>query len=358
MYYASIFSPLFTLIGFVYKHFVFEPIYNLLTFIYAVLPGHNFGLALMIFTLIAKMALWPMVKKQLHQAKAMRALQPELKKLKKNSTGDKQEDARLMMELYKERNISPVASIKTLFIQLPILLALNSGVSLIVKDKINIVDKSYPIVQQLPQLKAIKDGSATFDNTLLGVVDLTRAPHNGTAIDYWPAFVLVVLSAAIQYLLVKQTMPTPKNGRKLRDIMKEAASSGQQAEQEEVTAAVNGFSSKLIPLMLFVFGLRIASALSFYWFFGGLITYLQQRKVLAIDSEELMDISDKVSIVSEKSTSEKSSKSQKLSPTNKKSLVSTKNSETSEKATMVKRGESGTKVTIRTPGSSSNTKRR
>ncbi len=62
---------------------IVQPIFNLLVFIYAILPGHNFGLALIIFTIIIRLLMWPLVKKQLHQARAMRELQPEIKKIKR-----------------------------------------------------------------------------------------------------------------------------------------------------------------------------------------------------------------------------------------------------------------------------------
>ena len=63
--------------------FIVQPIFNLLVFIYALIPGHNFGLAIILFTVVVRLLMWPLVKKQLHQAKAMRKLQPELKKIKR-----------------------------------------------------------------------------------------------------------------------------------------------------------------------------------------------------------------------------------------------------------------------------------
>ncbi len=60
---------------------IVQPIFNLLVLVYAVLPGHNFGLSLIIFTIIIRLLLWPLVKKQLHHAKAMRTLPPDIKKV-------------------------------------------------------------------------------------------------------------------------------------------------------------------------------------------------------------------------------------------------------------------------------------
>ena len=70
-----------------FTNLVVQPIFNLLVFIYALLPGHNFGFAIIIFTIVVRLLMWPLVKKQLHHAKAMRELQPELKRIKKESKG-------------------------------------------------------------------------------------------------------------------------------------------------------------------------------------------------------------------------------------------------------------------------------
>src|SRR5579864_7428139 len=112
--------------------FIEQPIFNLLVLIYAIIPGHNFGLAIIIFTIIIRLLMWPLVKKQLHQAKAMRELQPEIKKIKQATKGNKQKESMMMMELYRERGVSPFGSIGTLIIQFVILIGLYSGLRRVV----------------------------------------------------------------------------------------------------------------------------------------------------------------------------------------------------------------------------------
>jgi YidC/Oxa1 family membrane protein insertase len=63
-----------------FETLIVQPIFNLLVLIYAIIPGHNFGLAIIIFTVLVRLMMWPLVKKQLNHAKALRELQPELKK--------------------------------------------------------------------------------------------------------------------------------------------------------------------------------------------------------------------------------------------------------------------------------------
>ena len=91
--------------------FVVHPIFNLLDVLYALLPGHNFGLALIIFTIIIRLLMWPLLKKQLHQSKAMRLLQPDIKRIKAATKGDRRQESLMLMELYKEKGITDTSKI-------------------------------------------------------------------------------------------------------------------------------------------------------------------------------------------------------------------------------------------------------
>jgi YidC/Oxa1 family membrane protein insertase len=264
---------------------IVQPIFNLLVLIYAILPGHNFGLAIIIFTIIVRLLLWPLVKKQLHQAKAMRKLQPELKRLKKEAKGDKQRESAMLMELYKERGINPFGSIGVLILQLPILIGLYSGLRRVVDNPHALVTFAYPALQHLSWMKELAHNNHLFDRTLFGIVDLTRAALGPKGV-YWPAMAIVLASALTQYYQSKQLMPTDGNSRKLRDILK-SASDGKQADQSEVNAAIGRSTRYLIPGMIFLFTVNIASALSLYWFVGGLVAFIQQSIVLRDDEVEM-----------------------------------------------------------------------
>jgi YidC/Oxa1 family membrane protein insertase len=273
-----------------FQTLIVKPIFNLLTLIYALLPGHNFGLAIIIFTIIVRLLMWPLVKKQLHQAKAMRKLQPELKRIKAAAKGDKQKESAMLMELYKERGVNPFGSIGSLVIQFIILIGLYSGLRRVVDDPQAIVTYSYGWVQNLDWVKALAGDINKFDASLLGVVDLKRAAiQNGTT--YWPALLIVFGSAMSQYYTSKQLMPSDKDGRSLRTILKEA-SGGTKTEQSEVNAAVGRSTRYLIPFMIFFITIGLPAALSLYWLVSGVTAYLQQAKVLNQDEEELEALAD------------------------------------------------------------------
>lgn len=265
--------------------FIVQPIFNILVAIYALLPGHNFGLAIIIFTIVIRILMWPLVKKQLHNAKVMRQLQPELKRIKKESKGDRQKESMLVMDLYKERGVSPFGSIGILLLQLPILIGLYAGLQKIMTDPNEIINFAYPFLRELSWMKELASDISKLDETLFGLVDLTKpALSNGNI--YWPAMFIVLASAFTQYYQSKQLMPSDANSRKLREILKDA-SKGNEADQAEVNAAVGRTTKYFIPIMIFFFTVNIASALSLYWLVSGLVAMLQQARVLKDDEVEM-----------------------------------------------------------------------
>lgn len=271
--------------------FIAQPIFNLLVLIYALLPRHNFGLAIIVFTVIVRLLLWPLLKKQLHQTKMMRKLQPEIKRIKQQTKGDKQKEAAMTMALYKERGVSPFGSIGIVIVQLPILIALYSGLSRVVSNPHEIVSFAYPALQQLPWMQHLAQDPHAFDGTLFGVINLTDSALSAKGV-YWPALLLVVASAVIQYLQSKQLLVTDKNARGLRAIFRDAGK-GKQADQAEVSAAIGSTTPYFIPVMVLMFTIRLASALSLYWLVGGLVAYIQQSIILREDVDEMESMVDK-----------------------------------------------------------------
>ncbi len=268
-----------------------QPLFNLLTLIYAIIPGHNFGLAIILFTILIRLLMWPLVKKQLHHAKAMRQLQPELKRIKQETKGDRQKESMMVMQLYKERQINPFSSIGLVLLQIPIFIGLYSGLRRIVVDPHTLITFSYPFIQNLSWMKELAADITKFDSTLFGVVDLAR-PALKNGVVYWPAMFIVIGSAFAQYLQSKQLLPTGGESRKLRNILKDA-SGGKQADQSEINAAVGRSTRFLLPAFIFLVTVNIASALSLYWLTSGVVAFIQQSRVLKQDETELVAAADK-----------------------------------------------------------------
>ena len=236
---------------------IVQPIFNLLVLIYAVLPGHNFGLSIIIFTIIIRLLLWPLVKKQLHQAKLMRKIQPELKRIAKETKGNRQKQSQMQMELYKEREINPFASFLPLLIQLPIFLSLFIVLKAIVKPG-EIAHIVYPFVSHLAPIAEIIKNNAAFHPTLFGAINLTQASP-----------LLAALAALAQFVQTKQITPKHTPG---------------DAQAQMMMGMVYVF-----PAITFFIGLSLPSALPLYWFTASAIAVLQQYLVLKRDVRELED---------------------------------------------------------------------
>lgn len=288
---------MFSFIAQVFNVLIAQPIFNLLIIIVAILPGHNLGMAIIIFTILVRLALYPLLKKQLHHAIAMRKLQPEMKKIKKAAAGDKQQESKLMMELYKEREINPFASIGIILAQLPILIALYQGLTKLINDPQAIFTISYSWVQNLPYIQRLASNIGQFDETLLGFVDLTKPALNGGSV-YWPAMIIVLASVVVQYFQSKQLIMTGGPSRSLRAIFKDSAT-GKEVDQTEVQAATARFTLFFIPFIIFFVSATLASALALYWLVGGLVAWYQQTRILKQDADEMIAIVDKEPAVAE-----------------------------------------------------------
>ncbi|HSX17889.1 MAG TPA: YidC/Oxa1 family membrane protein insertase [Candidatus Saccharimonadales bacterium] len=261
---------------------IVQPIFNLLVLIYALIPGHNFGLAVILFTILVRLLMWPLVKKQLHHAKAIRTLQPEIKRIKKEAAGDKRKEQMLTMELYKEREINPLSSLGILVVQFIILIGLYSGLNKIIKDPNQIISFSYPILHHLGWLQTLSHDIHRFDDSLFGFINLTRTAVNPL---YWPAMVLVLGSAAAQFVQGRQLLPKSQDSRTLRQILRESGQ-GKSADQQEVNAAVGRSTMYILPLFVFLVSVRFAAALPLYWLTGSVVAILQQSRILKEDVQE------------------------------------------------------------------------
>lgn len=269
-----------------FQTLIVQPLFNLLVLIYAIFPGHNFGMAIILFTIVIRLLLQPLVKKQLRNAKVMRQIQPELKRIKEETKGDRQRESAMVMELYKERGVNPFSSIGILLVQLPILIGLYAGLSKVIADPYNIISFAYAPLQNLSWMKELAADISKFDMTLFGFIDLKKAAISDGNGVYWPAMFLVLGSAVTQYYQSKQLMPNDKDGRKLRHILRDAGN-GQAADSAEVNAAIGRSTKYFIPVLIIFFTVNIASALSLYWLVSGLVAILQQGRILKDDEEEI-----------------------------------------------------------------------
>ncbi|MEK7151610.1 MAG: YidC/Oxa1 family membrane protein insertase [Patescibacteria group bacterium] len=119
---------------FLYHELLFRPLFNLLIFLYSNIPGADFGVAIIVLTLIVRIVFFPLSIKALVSQRELNKLQPKIKELQEKHKGDKQALGQATMQLYKEHKINPLSGCLPILIQLPVLIALysalNSGLKL------------------------------------------------------------------------------------------------------------------------------------------------------------------------------------------------------------------------------------
>jgi YidC/Oxa1 family membrane protein insertase len=231
-----------------------QPLFNLLAAIYALVG--DFGLAIIILTIIIRGALWPLVSRQLHSQRAIQELQPELKRIKTEAKGDRQLEAQRTMELYKEREISPFASILPLLIQLPIFIALFIVLKDIVKAG-QIAHLAYGPIKDLPAIaQIVKHSSQAFHPKLFNLILLTT-----------PSVILAALAGLAQFVQTKQIMP-------------------KHQQPGDTQAQMMSSMTYVFPALTFFIGLSLPAALPLYWTTASLMAILQQYIVLKQDVRE------------------------------------------------------------------------
>jgi YidC/Oxa1 family membrane protein insertase len=269
---------------------IVQPIFNLLIGLYSIIPGGDFGVSLIIFTVLVRFAMYPLLKRQLHQTKMMRKLQPELARIKKKAKGNKQLEGMQMLELYKKHGISPFRSIGLLLIQLPIFIALYYVIQIFTLHRDQIGKFTYDFMESITPIKQLIEYPDQFNEKLFGIVDLTKGAISQGHVDVI-LILLAVAAAGTQYIMSKQTMPQTEGKKRLRDIMSEAAE-GKQADQSEMNAVIMGKMVKILPIFMFFVMISVPGALALYYAVSNLVAVAQQSYLLKQDEEEMEDIAD------------------------------------------------------------------
>lgn len=114
-------------IGDIWNLIAMEPMINTLIVLTRYL-FNNFGLAIIVVTVIVNAAMLPLTLKQVRSSKAMQALQPKLAELQKKYAKDKQRLAQEQMKMYKESGVSPAGCILPLLVQMPVWIALYQAI--------------------------------------------------------------------------------------------------------------------------------------------------------------------------------------------------------------------------------------
>ena len=103
-------------------HFLTKPFFWLLSTIYKIVG--NFGVAIILLTLLVKTAMFPLAYKSYVSMGRMKKLQPQTEKIREKHKEDPQAMQRAMMDLYKKEKVNPAAGCLPILLQIPVFFAL------------------------------------------------------------------------------------------------------------------------------------------------------------------------------------------------------------------------------------------
>lgn len=209
---------------------IFEPMLNFLLFVYSLL-GRNFGLSIIVFTVLVRALTLPINLKQMRSAKASQEMQPLLQELQKKYKDNREKLAEEQMKLYREHGINPLGCLVPTLIQFPIWIGLyQSIINALPDNPLQLLNLARRIYLQFPILSNLIPLNSRFL-----WLDLGRAD---------PYYVLPFLTVATMWVQQKM-MASPSS-----DPQQQAMSQSMEL---------------MMPLMFGFITLQAASGLGLYF---------------------------------------------------------------------------------------------
>lgn len=225
----------------IFDVFLYRPLFNSLILIYNYLPGHDFGLAIILLIIIIKCILYPVSAKAFHSQRAIQKLQPKLQEIQKKYKDDKEKQNKEILDLYLKEKINPFSGLLLVLIQLPILIAL------------------YKVFwkglqpEELVNLYSFIINPIHINPTFLSIVDLSK-----------PSILFAILAGIFQFWQTKMLMPPAQH----------------QSKEIDVNSIMQKQMIYFFPIITVVILFKLPSALGLYWTISGILSILQQYNML------------------------------------------------------------------------------
>lgn len=263
-------------IGTIWDTVLYLPIFNALVGLYNIIPGQDFGIAIIIMTIIVKTVLLPLTKKQLIAQKRMQELQPEIKKIQDKYKTNKQEQSKALMEFYQKNKINPLSSCLPLIVQFLLLIALYTAFRHGLTD--GAVEGLYSFV----------NNPGTIDHTSLGFLDISREAISTSNLSlteiYWPTAILALIAGGLQFVQTRMLQPAKPSKQ---GIQKDVKKGDQAGIGQSFQSAMNTQMIYFFPLITIFIGITFPSGLSLYWITSTLFQVIQQRFIFKKLKEDM-----------------------------------------------------------------------
>lgn len=258
--------------------------------LYAVIP--NYGLAIILLTLLVRIVLLPLTIKQTRSMREMQMIQPEVKKLQQKYKGNRQKMNEEMMALYKEHGINPLGGCLPLLLQMPVFIALFNVL------RAPLAYMGYELQNGAWQLRDgltgimervsgsdLAQGLVTVPDTVNSFLGVLRLDCTATgAFPFGDGFDPPGVASAcpqgwleaIPYLLLIAVMGfSTMYSQKQMQATRTQTANDPAAQQQQLLM-------KIMPLMFVVFGFGFPAGLTLYWTTSNLWTIVQQWMMLRL----------------------------------------------------------------------------
>lgn len=232
---------------------------------YDTIAFHNYGLAIIVFTILVKLLLLPFAVKQYNSMAKMQEIQPKVLEIQKRYKNDKEKLNIELMKVYKENNVNPAGGCLPLLVQMPIFIALYTA---FVRPLTFMLGYQQADINSLAQALGIAVNSPTREIAIIkakpDLIDLFFPTKSfGINLADTPSFtnvsilwIIPILAALTTYLSTRVT--TPKTGAK----------KAEDATQSSMFI--------IFPIMTGLFAFQFPSGLGLYWIVTNLFQMAQQ----------------------------------------------------------------------------------
>lgn len=269
----------------------------------------NYGLAIIIFSVLVKIVMLPISIRQQKTMKKNEKIQKELKILQIKHKGNPERLNQETMELYKRENVNPFGGCFTIIIQFILLISMfylvKSPLTYMQKIDNNVIEneifeikkvngeesisKGYPEMSVIKYLKQNNDteNQMYINMDFLGL-DLSKVPQEN--FGDWKVFVIPVLYVISSILSIKLTtnMTNKKKEEKEKKEEKALLTEENKAEmdQEEMTAQMNKSMSLMMPILSVSVSLIAPLGLALYWLINNIIMMIERLMLNKLFSKE------------------------------------------------------------------------
>lgn len=256
----------------VFSLLITTPLGYILSAIYSLVQ--NYGIAILIFTLVVKLLMMPLLAKQQKSMRQMQKVQPLLEKVQKKYANDKQKLQQETVRIYQENNVSPAGGCLPLLIQFPIIIGLYQVITKplqyvlhldvdVIKKIAEVLSMDVARTSQITIANAITENAALIQEKVGVTVEAINFDFFGLNLSLTPdlkyiswLWIIPILSAITSYVVAI--------------ISKQLSGNTSAANEQMKTMNI------IMPLMSGYFCFIMPAGVGVYWVVSNIMQVLQQ----------------------------------------------------------------------------------